>query len=44
MWPPVIQDTLHMLIEDELSLKESPEYDEFIRGLSSITERPAQEN
>ena len=43
-WPPVIRDTLHMLTEDEVSLKESPGYDEFIRGLSSITERPAQEN
>jgi hypothetical protein len=43
-WPPVIRDTLHMLTEDEVSLKESPGYDEFIRGLSSIKERPAQEN
>ena len=42
-WPPVIRDTLHMLTEDEVSLKESPGYDKFIRGLSS-TERQAQEN
>jgi hypothetical protein len=31
MWPLVIQDTLYMLIEDKVSLKESSGYDEFIR-------------
>lgn len=31
-WPPVIQDTLHMLMEDGESLKNSPNYQEFLKG------------
>ena len=31
-WPPVIRETLHMLMEDEESLKTSPEYQEFLKG------------
>lgn len=43
IWPPVIRETLHMLMEDEESLKRSPEYDEFIKGWSARSERTAQE-
>lgn len=42
-WPPVIRDTLHMLMEDEESLKKSPEYQEFLKGWFARSERTAQE-
>jgi hypothetical protein len=42
-WPPVIRDILHMLIEDEVSLKKSPGYEEFVKGWSLSTERTAPE-
>jgi len=31
-WPPVIQDTLHKLKEDEPSLQKSPAYSKFLKG------------
>jgi len=31
-WPPAIRDSLHLLMEDEESLKESPEYRQFLKG------------
>jgi hypothetical protein len=32
IWPPVIRDTLYLLMEDEESLKESFEYQKFLKG------------
>lgn len=31
-WPPIVRETLHLLREDEESLKRSPEYGEFLKG------------
>lgn len=31
-WPLVIRDALHMLMEDEVSLKESSGYNKFTKG------------
>jgi hypothetical protein len=42
-WPPVIRDTLHMLMEDGESLKQSPEYQDFLRGLFSRSKRTVRE-
>lgn len=42
-WPQVIRDTLRILTDDEVSLKESPGYDGFIKGWSFIIERPVKE-
>lgn len=34
LWPSVIRDTLHMLMEEEEFLQKSPEYGEFLKGRS----------
>lgn len=38
-WPPVIRDTLYMLMEDEESLKKSTDYQEFLKGWSARSEK-----
>jgi hypothetical protein len=42
-WPSVIRETLHLLVEDEESLRRSPEYDVFLKGWSARSERAVQE-
>jgi hypothetical protein len=42
-WPSVIRETLHLLMEDEESLRQCPEYDGFLKGWSARPERTVQE-
>ncbi|OAF58417.1 hypothetical protein VC83_06543 [Pseudogymnoascus destructans] len=41
-WPQVIRDTLHKLMEDEESLKKSPEYQEFLQALDDQSRKPVK--
>jgi hypothetical protein len=42
-WPSVIRETLHLLKEDEETLRLSLEYDVFLKGWSAGSERTVQE-
>ncbi|EFY94594.1 hypothetical protein X797_011322 [Metarhizium robertsii] len=42
-WPLVIRETLHLLLEDEESLRRSPEYDVFLKAIDDPLRKPVQQ-
>uniref|UniRef100_A0A1Y1K5F7 Uncharacterized protein n=1 Tax=Photinus pyralis TaxID=7054 RepID=A0A1Y1K5F7_PHOPY len=43
MWPLVIRETLHLLMEDEELLRQSPEYDVFLKAIDDPSRKPVHQ-